>query len=116
MSQAKNDRDRNRDNTRITRQIDPGLYRVRARGKDDEPEVGMVFAEGVAGERVIEHWILSQGHVSPNLDQDMVVTPTEESFQGLRGFFDAMRTRSQGWQKVTYIKATCEYHDGIPEL
>lgn len=116
MSKATRDRAASHPLIKNTRQIDPGLYMVRARGKDDEPEVGMVFAEGVAGQRVIEHWILSEGHASPNLDQDMIVAPTEESFAGLQGFFETMRTRSQGWQKVTYIKAICEYHEGIPEL
>ncbi|MCG8418430.1 MAG: hypothetical protein MJE77_10850 [Proteobacteria bacterium] len=100
----------------VSRQLDPGSYKVLSRNNEEESSVGSVFAEGIAGEHVIEHWILSEGHDSPSLSQDMVVAPTEDSFDSLNGFFSAMRERSRSWQSVTYVKATCEYYDNIPDL
>ena len=99
----------------VTRQIWPGFYKVRARKRTDETDVGVVFVEG-NDTRMIEHWVLSEGHTSPNLDQDMVVVPSDEKFSSLNGFFTAMRERTRTWQKVTYIKAVCDYYDSIPEL
>ncbi len=102
---------------RITssRQIDPGLYTVFNRQSGgDEVEVGKVYVTG-SGDVLIEHYVLSQEHQSPGTLRDMVVGKPEESPGSLAEFFASMRRRLDG-QSVTYIKATCEYMDHIPEL
>lgn len=100
-----------------SRQIDPGFYHVNSRIGDEEVEAGALFVEGDKASGVlIEHWVLSDKHASPRGLQSMQVTENAtESFGGLSQFLDTMRERSRSWGSVTYIKATCEYFDGIPE-
>lgn len=106
--------------TAPSRQIEPGFFVVRSqtgRTGGETVDAGRLFVEGTPGGKVlIEHWVLSEKHVSPNGLQGMLVEKEEsgESFDSLLQFFDAMRTRSSDWSKVVYIKATCEYFDEIP--
>lgn len=99
-----------------SRQIDPGFYHVKSRIGDEEVEAGVLFVEGNKDSGVlIEHWVLSDKHASPRGLQSMQVGENAaESFGGLSHFLDTMRERSRSWGSVTYIKATCEYFDGIP--
>lgn len=100
-----------------SRQIDPGFFVVRSQMGGETVDAGRLFVEGTRESMVlIEHWVLSDGHVSPNGLQGMLVEKEEdgESFDSLQQFFDAMRERSRDWSKVVYIKATCEYFEDIP--
>ncbi|WP_428267065.1 hypothetical protein [Haliangium sp.] len=100
--------------SRAYRQLDPGTYTVMARTGSGTTEVGMVFAEGTPDKVVVEHWVLSEGYASPTAQQSFEVVDSPEQFNSLAGFLDTMRTRAQGWSKISYIKATCEYEDAIP--
>lgn len=107
---------RGRGQRAVTRQIDPGMYLVRSRQAKGEPAVGMVFVEG-SGNVLIEHWVLSEQHASPDAERALVVEATDEpKAESLAGFFKTMRERSQSWEGTHYIKATCEYSDRIPDL
>lgn len=103
--------------TAPSRQIEPGFFVVRSQTGSETVDAGRLFVEGTPGAKVlIEHWVLSEKHVSPNGLQGMLVEKVDsgESCDSLLQFFDAMRTRSSDWSKVVYIRATCEYFDEIP--
>lgn len=113
--------DWNEDKMRIglaapTRELDRGEYRVSRQAADGKKDAGRVFVEGAEGSSTrIEHWVLSEEHASPRMDQSMVVEHCEKPCSSLPEFFQVMRERSRTWSKVTYVKAICEYASRIPE-
>lgn len=99
-----------------TRQLDRGEFRVSRQRADGKKDAGRVFVEGAEGSSTrIEHWVLSEEHASPRMDQSMVVEHCEGQCASLGEFFRTMRERSQTWSTVTYVKATCEYASRIPD-
>ena len=100
----------------VMRQLDVGSFQVQATIGSDKADVGMVFVEGESGEHVVEHWVLFEGHRSPNTQQSMAVEQADRQFDNLASFFQTMQQRAESHTKVTYIRASCDYHDRIPDL
>ncbi len=104
--------------TSRSRQIDPGTHDVNMVDGSNVTWVGQVFAEGTPGETIIEYWVLSDDFTSPDGELRLDVGRSAPTAQhtSLGAFFAEMRERSSEWSGTTYIKATCEYADSIPEL
>lgn len=90
------------------RQLDPGTFTVTQSGV----ERGQVFAEGTAGEMVVEHWVLLDGFASPTLSIDMKVHAAKaaDSYSSFSAFMTAMQVVIDASGKPgQYVKATCVY-------
>lgn len=88
------------------RQLDPGTYKVWQSGV----ERARVFAEGTAGEMVVEHWVLLDGFVSPTVSIDMKVHESTSGYSSFSSFMSAMQAEIDATGKAgTYVKATCVY-------